>query len=50
MSQLRPNASTWTWNHGDAMAGQIDQLHGLNRKLGLHVLDCFGGAVEWNRR
>ena len=50
MSQLRPNASTWTWNHGDAMAGQIDQLHGLNRKLGLHVLDCFVGAVEWNRR
>ena len=50
MSQLRPNASTWTWNHGDAMAGQIDQLHGLNRKLGLHVLDCFGGAVKWNRR
>lgn len=48
---LRPNASgPYAWDQGTAMAGRMEQLHNLDRKYNLRVLDCFGGTLPWNKR
>lgn len=51
--QLRPNASgTYDWDHVDpsGLAGRMEQLHAIDKKYDLRVLDCFGGALPWNQR
>ena len=52
--QIRPNASSpYLWNTGiqlGSLAGGMEQLHALDRKYQLKVMDCFGGALEWNQR
>ena len=52
MGLARPNRTTYDWNRTDpaGLAGRMEQLHELNRKLGMKVLDCFGGTESWNRR
>jgi hypothetical protein len=52
--QLRPNASSqaYDWDNVDpaGLAGRMEQLHELDRKYDLRVMDCFGGALGWNQR
>jgi hypothetical protein len=52
-AQLRPNASgPYDWDRVDpsGLAGRMEQLHAIDRKYDLKVLDCFGGALPWNER
>eukprot|EP00035_Acanthoeca_spectabilis_P008506 m.155027 g.155027 ORF g.155027 m.155027 type:complete len:753 (+) comp14392_c0_seq4:43-2301(+) len=48
---IRPNATAPldfdALSPGD-LSGRMDELHGVNRKLGLAVLDCFVGTEKWN--